>query len=654
MLRLARLWKNLVDVMRPYDKSWHLDMYAAIIAARRLDIVFTVERNMIGNSDDGMEPWDLAMWGESSYDIGKLHSHDPLTMQVAHYCQTYSISSYRWSKHDHHHLDIRKCDPLNNAFNMPTTGDSVLMTEARGEELAPMTDVTKTARNVWLLDATMAVAQEAIENYNAEFCIPSEHTETLEEMPPSSLDLDCSRFGGPSDQSMQYWKSATQHDLSYKSHYWSDSGDAKYLTFDPGYEGWNNARLYFGECLLSWHTLYVLTVSYTNESLFIADWTTENVLVLAHATGRTLVLPPRNELNHLKGTHSFEDFFNIDAINTHQEGINIISMEEFLHREALPGKLYDVGCTSNDCALLPPESRIDWNGHNLVDLYMYLERIGTVPEWNTYPLKCALVIPGTDSYGNANENHLHKVDSKLPICTYNSNDSRNVLHLSTRILAPFYSFILFEDESQGLFAKRFIRDFLHYNDEVLCGSARIIRAIEHYAVSMGFPTTEFYSMHIRRGDFSIQYPEGAVSAEDLVLQTEADGIPEKKLVYIATDEKDKAFFQPFKDKYHVVFLDDFADHFKSLDSAYYGLLDQLVASKGEVFFGTWPSTFSSYINRLRGYYSIKDGIETGGKINSFYFSKDHKHIMMEYKSVDEPSVSWMREYPDAWYLIDQV
>lgn len=171
MLRLARLWKNLVDEMRPYDNSWHLDMYAAIIAARRLDIVFTVERNMIGNSNDGMEPWDLAMWGESLSDIGKLHSHDPLAMQVVHYCQTYSISSYRWSKHDYHQLDIRKCDPLNNAFNMPTTDDSVLMTETRGVELAPMTDVTKTARNVWLLDAIMAVAHEAIESYNAEFCL---------------------------------------------------------------------------------------------------------------------------------------------------------------------------------------------------------------------------------------------------------------------------------------------------------------------------------------------------------------------------------------------------------------------------------------------------------------------------------------------------
>lgn len=374
--------------------------------------------------------------------------------------------------------------------------------------------------------------------------------------------------------------------------------------------------------------------------------------MLAHATGRTLVLPPRNKLNHLKGAYSFEDFFNMDAINIYQEGIDIISMEEFLRREALPGNLDDVGCTSSDCALLPPESRIDWNGQNVVDLYLYLERIGTVPQWNIYPPECALVIPRTDSDGNVDKNQLKEVDSNQPICTYNHAESGKVLHLNTRILAPFYSFILFEDETQGLFAKRFIRDFLHYKHEVLCASARIIHAIEDYAASMGLPT-EFYSMHIRRGDFSIQYPEGAVSAEDLLLQFEADGIPEKKLIYIATDEKDKSFFQPFKDKYHAVFLDDFAAHFDSIDSVYYGLLDQLVASTGELFFGTWPSTFSSYINRLRGYYSVKDGVDTFGKINSFYFSKDRKDIMTEYKSVDNPSMSWMREYPDAWYLIDR-
>ena len=208
-------------------------------------------------------------------------------------------------------------------------------------------------------------------------------------------------------------------------------------------------------------------------------------------------------------------------------------MEEFLRKEALSGNLYDAGCTSNDCALLPPESRINWNGHKLEVLYTYLEKIGTVPQWNTYPPKCAVLIPATDSYANANKNHLHKNDSNLPICNYNSTES--VLHLSKRILAPFYSFVLFEEESQDLFAKRFVRDFLHYNDEVLCGSARIVGAIEEYAVSMGFPT-EFTSMHIRRGDFSIQYPEGALSAEDLLLQFEADGLSEKKLVYIATDE----------------------------------------------------------------------------------------------------------------------
>ena len=35
----------------------------------------------------------------------------------------------------------------------------------------------------------------------------------------------------------------------------------------------------------------------------------------------------------------------------------------------------------------------------------------------------------------------------------------------------------------------------------------------------------------------------------------------------------------------------------------------LVASKSEVFFGTYYSTFSGYINRLRGYHAVKNKLE---------------------------------------------
>lgn len=383
-------------------------------------------------------------------------------------------------------------------------------------------------------------------------------------------------------------------------------------------------------------------------SAFLLSSPSENVVVLAHATGRTLVLPPKDSLNHLTGSHSFDDFFDLEAINAHQEGISIITMEEFLLKEAVPGRLRGLNCTASDCASLPPRGEVDWTGQNPAELYSYLESVGNVPHWNRDPATCALVIPrgkddvavgGTPAYQSHHEQ----------LCTYNSTEK--LLHLNKRILSPFYSFLVFEDARQDLFAKRFIRNFLRYKDEVMCAAARVVSAVREHAAEIGV-SPDFYSMHIRRGDFSIQYPERVVSAADLLKQSESF-LPERSLVYIATDERDKSYFQPFTEKYNVLFLDDFSPQTEGINATYFGMIDQLVASKGKVFFGTWPSTFSSYINRLRGYNSAKEGIVSDGAIDSMYFSPDHMYDMMHYKSVDAPSSAWMREYPAAWYQIDE-
>jgi hypothetical protein len=74
-------------------------------------------------------------------------------------------------------------------------------------------------------------------------------------------------------------------------------------------------------------------------------------------------------------------------------------------------------------------------------------------------------------------------------------------------------------------------------------------------------------------------------------------LKEGDTVYIATDERDKSFFQPLKDHYDVVFLDDFHDELgHHVNTNYYGMIDQLVASRGRTFFGCWFSTFTGYIN----------------------------------------------------------
>ena len=88
-----------------------------------------------------------------------------------------------------------------------------------------------------------------------------------------------------------------------------------------------------------------------------------------------------------------------------------------------------------------------------------------------------------------------------------------------------------------------------------------------------------------------------------------DELTEGTTLYIATQEKDKTFFNIFKEHYDVVFLDDFISEIGDLNTNLLGLVDMLVASKSEVFFGTYYSTFSGYINRLRGYHAVKNKLE---------------------------------------------
>ena len=66
----------------------------------------------------------------------------------------------------------------------------------------------------------------------------------------------------------------------------------------------------------------------------------ETTLVMAHAMGRTLVLPPEKGMYLLgrdKDTHktqfTFNDFFHLDSIAVEHEGFNVITTEEFLRRE---------------------------------------------------------------------------------------------------------------------------------------------------------------------------------------------------------------------------------------------------------------------------------------------------------------------------------
>jgi hypothetical protein len=77
------------------------------------------------------------------------------------------------------------------------------------------------------------------------------------------------------------------------------------------------------------------------------------------------------------------------------------------------------------------------------------------------------------------------------------------------------------------------------------------------------------SIHVRRGDF--QYKKTRITASQIYEMLKRQ-LPEKTTLYIATDEKDKSFFNDLKKHYHLLFLDDFETEVGHMNSNFFGAL----------------------------------------------------------------------------------
>lgn len=159
------------------------------------------------------------------------------------------------------------------------------------------------------------------------------------------------------------------------------------------------------------------------------------------------------------------------------------------------------------------------------------------------------------------------------------------------------------------------------------------------------------AMNCSLSDF--QYKSTRVSAQE-IYDISSDVIPEGSTVYIGTDERNKTFFDDMKKHWNLLFLDDFKDLVEGINPSTYGMLDQLVTSRGRYFFGCWFSTLTSYITRLRGYHSEKNkspGYKEGALPSTYYYAMaDRKLAMQEFWPVKQAFHA--REFPRSWMDID--
>ena len=129
-----------------------------------------------------------------------------------------------------------------------------------------------------------------------------------------------------------------------------------------------------------------------------------------------------------------------------------------------------------------------------------------------------------------------------------------------------------------------------------------------------------------------------------IFQGAEEYLTRKETIYIATDEKDKRIFDSIRQNYTVLFLDDFweksgIDHLSNRN--FIGMVDSIVAAHGRTFTGTWWSTFSAYIVRLRGYIGMP-------RDSSWYTYPPKKRFLHSDKLPIKPY--WMTGKRNSMYL----
>lgn len=315
----------------------------------------------------------------------------------------------------------------------------------------------------------------------------------------------------------------------------------------------------------------------------------ELAISFSFLTNRTLVLPPDSRYYLLDEVCNVEDFFEDFTF-----GINVITYKQFqkLEKHSIPFEQI-----KNECVV--------YDG-GVVEYVFNLEKI-PVPEKFRKGRKVI------------NFQDLFKPSDKY-------------IFFDKNLLGNFYQTIYTKEESK---LKSLISKYVRYKNEIFDTAWGFVNVLGDKS---------YYSLHVRRNDF--QYKDLRIDSQPL-LEFVKKEIPTGSKVYIATDHKDKEFFDVFKSEYEILFYEDIAE--KLTNSVVYKkwipIIEQLICTRGIKFIGNKLSTLSSYIFRMRGFMSdISDkgyyiNTEITTKDNQKFFSEDNNYI-----------ATWAREYKDAWSI----
>lgn len=317
--------------------------------------------------------------------------------------------------------------------------------------------------------------------------------------------------------------------------------DRKFISFDPWWGGFSNVRMSY-----------------------------ELATAISIITNRTLILPPKVYC-----------FF----LSNHQDKNSFINVWDFFDKNKFTSNI-----SSDEYHNILEYKRLETDKQYFNDVDKIAKTIlfeGDDSGWHpNLPIKNnqVLVCDITDRCD------FEEFSKNREIINLNLDDK--FIHFPRNLFGHFYYHVYGKSNDQRNLIKQKIKDSICYKQEYHDIAYQIKNTLGSYN-----------SIHVRRNDFTFVRKDYVDNQTKNLKSVLLEKIPRDLPLYIATDEKDKSFFNFLKPDYNIFFLNDFLKDLRVQESL---IVDQITCVNSEIFLGSRLSTFSDYINIMRGYEQRSD------------------------------------------------
>lgn len=288
----------------------------------------------------------------------------------------------------------------------------------------------------------------------------------------------------------------------------------------------------------------------------------EMIGAISYISGRKIILPPNGYCLFLSEHQEKNSFFNMwDFLDKKSFTSNFDCVEYKdtpLIKYSSDIQYYENIVDDIKCILFDNDKYINWGPQNFINRGLIYQGIEDINHFNEF---------------NSDNRKLYDI-----MC------DDEIIHFPRNLLGHFGYHVYPPNDKARRIIQQKVRDGIRFKEEFYIKAKELMPG-------------DYDAIHVRRGDF--KYTQ-TTWTEDLYknLENLLDGRVRKSVpLYIATDETDLSMFDFLKEKYNILFLKDLKEKSYNEDV----VLDTLICCNAHNFFGSRMSTYTDYINILRGY-----------------------------------------------------